>query len=53
MLLGGAEPNDKRPVVGKHRLVPRYFGRKRRKGILNPGEHLSHPGTVCFILNSR
>lgn len=51
MLLGGAESNDKRAVVGKHWLVPGDFRRQRRKSVFYPGKHFPHPGTVRFVLD--
>ena len=49
VLGGGREPDDVRPVVGKHRLVPRDAQLQLRVGESHPRQHVHHPRPIVVV----
>lgn len=46
VLRGGREPDDVRPVVGEHRLVPRDAHLQLRVGEPHPHQNVHHPRAI-------
>ena len=53
-VLGGCrEPDDVRPVVGEHRLVPRDAQLQLRVALSYPVQHLRHPCPIVVVGDCR
>ena len=53
MLGGCREPDDVRPVVGEHRLVPRDAKLQLRVGEPHPHQHVHHPRAIVVVRDGR
>ena len=49
----GREPDDVRPVVGEHRLVPRDAKLQLRVGEPHPHQHVHHPRAIVVVRDGR
>ena len=53
VLRGGREPDDVRPVVREHRLVPRDAQLQLRVVLRYPVQHLHHPRPIVVVGDGR
>ena len=49
----GGEPDDVRPVVGEHQLVPRDAQLQLRVGESHPHQHVPHPCPIVVVWDGR
>lgn len=49
----GREPDDVRPVVGTHRLLPRDVQLQFRVGEPHPHQHVHHPRSIVVVGDGR